>query len=231
MKRKATLHRKQKSQDVTSRRSALKSSKSRDERAPTTSPTTLPWDIEFPKGIRELLINNRTQIKQKGMVLKIPKEYKYQNPELERRPNVKETLEQFANYLLHESGKSLNQPVQDESLIPVITRGLLEERGQYAFLDNKFRTGTGATIDEDEDALITLTSWYGADHLLRLIGGWIKTENASLRLFPTIIRFPTTTKPRSSRETYQLETRHLRHDFFMTNLTFNVSYIQICSIL
>ncbi|PVF99422.1 UPF0172-domain-containing protein [Serendipita vermifera] len=183
MKRKATLHRKQKSQDVTSRRSALKSSKSRDERAPTTSPTTLPWDIEWPKGIRELLINSRTQIKQNKTVLKIPKEYKYQNPEVERRPNVKETLEEFANHFLRESGKSLNQPVQDESLIPVITRGLLvyfektlaaillykEERGQHAFLDNKFRSGTGATIDDDEDALIPLTSWYGADHLLRLL--------------------------------------------------------------
>ena len=44
----------------------------------------------------------------------------------------------------------------------------MEERGQYAFLDNKYRTGIGSAHDTGEELL--MSRWYGADHLLRLLG-------------------------------------------------------------
>jgi hypothetical protein len=133
---------------------------------------------------------------------KPPKGEPYSGP-----PNVKETLEQFTDFFLSTPGKSLHQSVDDLKLIPVITRGIyvyfekysiscisvgllsknpyrtlgtnllyVEERGQYAFLDNKYRSGINVGppfSDEDQ----SVCSWYGADHLLRLLGTYRESYN------------------------------------------------------
>jgi hypothetical protein len=130
--------------------------------------------------------------------IKEGKETKNENPI--PRPHVRTILEEFQEYYLKEEKLSLNEPVKDEQLVPVITRGLLvyfekcvflcclrailtnhnrtlatnllylEERGQYAFIDNWYRTGTNAKIDSESEEERTVCNWYGADHLLRLLG-------------------------------------------------------------
>jgi len=42
-----------------------------------------------------------------------------------------------------------------------------EERGQYAFLDNKYRSGASVVEVVEEQPIC---NWYGPDHLLRLLG-------------------------------------------------------------
>ena len=228
-KRKAVIHQKQKSQDVSSRRSAAKPAKPRDEQARNESPVPLAFHVDIPKGLKDILVKSRAHIKQKEkvasplspvcrppllilsfftQVLVLPLDYSPAHAaSIPERPlNVKETLEQFTEYFLNKANeKSLKQSVDDSSIIPVITRGLLvyfekcgtfpffaspseltvlardrtlatntlyfEERGQYAFLDNKYRSGTAAVVELVEEQPIC--SWYGADHLLRLLSGCI----------------------------------------------------------
>jgi hypothetical protein len=68
MKRKAATHQKQKSQDVSSRRSAAKPTKTRDEQALNESPVPLAFHVDIPKGLKDILIKSRIQIKQKEKV-------------------------------------------------------------------------------------------------------------------------------------------------------------------
>ncbi|KAG8833309.1 Esa1p-associated factor [Serendipita sp. 399] len=196
MKRKiagATSHRTQKSQDIGARRSAVKPLKPREERAPQLSPATLAFEINVPKGLKNILTSSRTQIKQ-GNLLVLPKEYKeygslpkeYKDhtvlEEKQKPPNVEEVLAEFAKYYANAKDRQLESEEKKEALIAVITRGLLvyfektlgtnllyvEERGQYAFLDNRYRSGVSASIDPTEDSN-PCCHWYGADHLLRLL--------------------------------------------------------------
>lgn len=192
MKHKAVSHRKQKSQDIGPRRSTAKPAKTREERAPLPSPAPPAFDIVIPKGLRTILVNSRAQIKQ-GNILVLPKEYiEYPNlPEIhktqhvlnleQKPPNVDEVCAEFSRYYLDATDKTLESPEKKEALVAVITRGILvyfqktlptnllymEERGQYAFLDNKYRTGIGSAHDTGDEPV--MSGWYGADHLLRLL--------------------------------------------------------------
>ncbi|KAG8869877.1 Esa1p-associated factor [Serendipita sp. 405] len=196
MKRKiagAASHRTQKSQDIGIRRSTVKPLKAREERAPQLSPATLAFDINVPKGLKSILVNSRAQIKQ-GNLLVLPKEYKEYGSlpkeykeytvleEEQKPPNVEEVFTDFASYYTNAKDKELESEEKKEALVAVITRGLLvyfektlgtnllyvEERGQYAFLDNRYRSGVTATIDQEDDNS-PFCHWYGADHLLRLL--------------------------------------------------------------
>jgi hypothetical protein len=67
-KRKAAIHQKQKSQDVSSRRSATKPAKTREEQAPNESPAPLAFHVDIPRGLKDILVRSRIQIKQKEKV-------------------------------------------------------------------------------------------------------------------------------------------------------------------
>lgn len=181
MKRKAV----QKSHDASSRRSAAKPAKSREEQSVTDSPAPLAFHVDIPKGLKDVLVKSRTQIKQREKLLILPRDYSVEKHAAfisEKPLSVKETLEQFTEYFLDKANeKSLRQSVEDSSIIPVITRGLMvyfektlatnvlyyEERGQYAFLDNHYRSGTTAVVESIEEQ--PMCNWYGPDHLLRLL--------------------------------------------------------------
>jgi len=64
MKRKAV----QKSHDASSRRSAVKPAKTREEHSTTDSPGPQAFQVDIPKGLRDILIKSRAQIKHKEKV-------------------------------------------------------------------------------------------------------------------------------------------------------------------